>query len=185
MTRALTAAGTGQGAANPATAINAITGWLDASMVYGSDKATAASLRLPDGHMRTSANEYLPVVDGAYAAGDVRAGENSSLTALQTLFVREHNYQVERLHRANPELTGNALYNQAKAIVAAEIQQITYDEFLPHIRLARNHPLQGIQRERGSPHHGRIRWRRLSVWTFDGVGRDGTIGRIRSGPRSH
>ncbi len=40
---------------HPATAINTITGWLDGSMVYGSSKATADSLRLPDGHMKTSA----------------------------------------------------------------------------------------------------------------------------------
>ena len=31
----------------PATAINQITGWLDASMVYGSTQAVADSLRLP------------------------------------------------------------------------------------------------------------------------------------------
>ena len=47
--------------AHPATAVNAITGWLDASMVYGSDAATAASLRLADGHMKTSAGGNLPI----------------------------------------------------------------------------------------------------------------------------
>ena len=88
---------------HPATAINTITGWLDGSMVYGSDQATADSLRLPDGHMKTSAGNNLPIVDTAqgpaFAAGDVRAQENPDLTALQTLFVREHNYQVDLLHR--------------------------------------------------------------------------------------
>ena len=73
---------------SPAAPLNFTTGWLDASMVYGSDAATAASLRLPDGHMRTSAGDNLPIVDGVFAAGDPRAAENFALTALHTLFVR-------------------------------------------------------------------------------------------------
>jgi peroxidase len=113
------------------TAVNAITGWLDASMVYGSNAATAASLREPDGHLRTSAEGNLPIVDGMYVAGDVRAAENPSLTALQALFVREHNYQVDRLHAEHPEWSGDQLYEHARAIVAAEIAHITYSEFLP------------------------------------------------------
>ncbi|WP_336489441.1 peroxidase family protein [Methylobacterium nigriterrae] len=133
ITRAVIDPKTGAGTDTPATAVNAITGWLDASMVYGSDAATAASLRRPDGHMATSSGDNLPIVNGSFVAGDVRATENPSLTALQTLFVREHNLQVDRLHAAHPDLGGDALYDQARAIVTAEIQHITYDEFLPHL----------------------------------------------------
>src|ERR1043165_1356680 len=53
MTRAVIDPATGTDPAHPATAVNSITGWLDASMIYGSDAATAASLRLADGHMMT------------------------------------------------------------------------------------------------------------------------------------
>jgi peroxidase len=113
-------------------AVNAITGWLDGSMVYGSDATTAAGLRTADGHLLAPDNN-LPTADGAIMAGDVRAAENPSLTALQTLFVREHNYQVDLLHENHPELTGNQLYQQAKAITTAEIANITYKEFLPHL----------------------------------------------------
>ncbi|MGZ5127641.1 MAG: peroxidase family protein, partial [Burkholderiales bacterium] len=118
---------------HPATAVNSISGWLDASMVYGSDATTAASLRMPDGHMKTSEGNNLPIVDGMFAAGDVRAAENPDLTALQTLFVREHNYQVDRLHAAHPDWSGDQLYQNAKAIVTGEIEHITYSEFLPHL----------------------------------------------------
>jgi peroxidase len=120
---------------DPATgaAVNSVTGWLDASMVYGSDLATAASLRTADGRMATSAGNNLPVVNGMFAAGDVRVAENPSLTALQTLFVREHNFQVDQLKAVHPSWTGDQLYNQARAIVAAEIAHITYSEFLPHL----------------------------------------------------
>ena len=87
--------------------------------------------------MKTSAGDNLPIVDTAqgpaFAAGDVRAQENPDLTALQTLFVREHNYQVDLLHREHPTWSGDQLYQMAKAITTAEIANITYNEFLPHL----------------------------------------------------
>ena len=132
MTRAVIDSATGAGTNTAATAVNSITGWLDGSMVYGSTQGVADSLRLPDGHMRTSEGGNLPLnVDGTMAAGDVRAQENPSLTALQTLFVREHNYQVDKLAAEHPDWNGNHLYEQARAIVGAEIASITYNEFLP------------------------------------------------------
>jgi peroxidase len=120
---------------HPATAINTITGWLDGSQVYGSDPATAASLRTADGHMKTSAGNNLPIdpQTGMFMAGDVRAQENPDLTALQTLFVREHNYQVDQLHKEHPNWSGDQLYEMAKAITTAEMVNITYSEFLPHL----------------------------------------------------
>ena len=133
ITRAIIDRTTGTNAAHPATALNSVTGWLDASMVYGSDAATAAALRLPDGHMRTSGGDNLPIVNGAFAAGDIRVAENPALTALHSLFLREHNYQVDLLSRQHPDWSGDQLYQQARAIVAAEIAHITYAEFLPHL----------------------------------------------------
>ncbi len=124
-------------AGHPAAAINTVTGWLDGSQVYGSDAATAASLRTADGHMKVSAGNNLPIVmtaqGPAFAAGDVRAQENPDLTALQTLFVREHNYQVDQLHREHPNWNGDQLFEMAKAITTAEMVNITYNEFLPHL----------------------------------------------------
>ena len=133
LTRATIDPATGTDTAHPATAVNSITGWLDGSMVYGSDAATAAKLRLADGHMQTSDGNNLPIENGQFLAGDVRAQENPSLTALQTLFVREHNHQVDELQAAHPDWTGDQLYDQARAVVSAEIANITYSEFLPHL----------------------------------------------------
>jgi hypothetical protein len=124
-------------AGHPAAAINTVTGWLDGSQVYGSDAATAASLRTADGHMKVSAGDNLPIVmtaqGPAYAAGDARAQENPDLTALQTLFVREHNFQVDQLHQEHPDWSGDQLYETAKAVTTAEMVNITYSEFLPHL----------------------------------------------------
>src|SRR3712207_460791 len=93
MSRLLVDPGSGTGPENPRAALNFATGWLDGSVVYGADAATAAALRLTDGRMRTSEGGNLPIVEGAFFAGDPPAAENPSLTALQTLFVREHNWQ--------------------------------------------------------------------------------------------
>jgi peroxidase len=124
-------------AGHPATAINTVTGWLDGSQIYGSDAATAASLRTADGHMKMSAGDNLPIVNTdqgkAFVAGDVRAQENPDLTALQVLFVREHNFQVDQLHQEHPNWSGDMLYETAKAITTAEMVNITYSEFLPHL----------------------------------------------------
>ena len=62
-------------AGKPPLTTNNVTGWLDGSMVYGSDAATAASLRSADGHLLTSAGSNLPIVNNAFVAGDIRAGE--------------------------------------------------------------------------------------------------------------
>lgn len=133
MTRAVIDPTTGPGTGRAATPLNFSTAWLDGSMVYGSNPATAASLRTADGHMKTSAGGNLPVVNGMFAAGDPRAAENFALTALHTLFVREHNYWVDKLHREHPTWTGDQLYDYARAIVTAEIVNITYKEFLPNL----------------------------------------------------
>jgi Ca2+-binding RTX toxin-like protein len=133
ITRAVIDPTTGPGTSNPAMAVNSNTAWLDASMVYGSSAATAASLRTADGHMLTSQGNNLPIVNGMVVAGDVRAAENPALTALQTLFVREHNYWVDKLHLEHPKWSGDQLYNHARAIVTAEIANITYSEFLPNL----------------------------------------------------
>ena len=42
-------------------------------------------------------------------------------------------YQVDHLHQQHPNWTGEQLYENAKAIVTAEIANITYNEFLPHL----------------------------------------------------
>ena len=68
-----------RGAVDPGNgdAVNSVTQYLDLSQVYGSDPTTAASLRNADGTLKTSDGSNLPVVDGQYVGGDVRAAEKS------------------------------------------------------------------------------------------------------------
>jgi hypothetical protein len=124
---------TGTATANPRQQVNTITAWLDGSMIYGSDAATAASLRTGQGgKLKTSAGNLLPTdAAGNFLAGDTRADENPELTSLQTLFVREHNRVAAQIAQANPGLSDEQVYQKARAIVIAEVQAITYNEWLP------------------------------------------------------
>ncbi len=135
---------TGDDPNNPREQMNFITAYIDASNVYGSDKARASWLRMNDGtgRLKTSAGNLLPFnTDGfpnaggngpeLFLAGDVRANEQVSLTALHTLFVREHNRLADQFHKSEPQLTDDEIYERARAIVGAQMQVITFKEFLP------------------------------------------------------
>lgn len=113
--------------------VNSITAYLDGSVVYGSDEETAASLRsLEGGRMLTSEGGLLPIgEDGFFLAGDIRANENVALTSMHTLWVREHNRLADEIAAADPSLTDEEIYQQARALVVAQIQAITYNEWLP------------------------------------------------------
>ena len=124
--------------------MNVNTHWMDASQVYGSDTARAQELRALDGtgHLKVSTDNFLPFnVNGFpnqpsssptfFLAGDVRVNENSPLTALQTLFMREHNFWADFFSSGDPTLDDDGIYFRARAVVCAEIQKITYKDFLP------------------------------------------------------
>jgi peroxidase len=124
---------TGTGVDDPREQFNQITAWIDGSMVYGSDQATADGLRtFVGGKLRTSDGDLPPTdEEGDFLAGDIRANENIELTSMHALFVREHNWWAEQIALRNPALTDEHIYQQARAIVIAEIQSITFNEFLP------------------------------------------------------
>lgn len=135
---------TGIDSETPRQQLNEITAWIDASNVYGSDDERASALRKLDGsgELKTSEGNFLPFnVDGLanaggpsdqlFLAGDVRANEQIALTAMHTLFVREHNRQARRIAQDDPSLDGEQIYQRARRIVGAQMQVITYREFLP------------------------------------------------------
>src|SRR5690606_5728742 len=66
-----------------------------------------------------------------FVAGDVRANEQLGLTAMHTLFVREHNFLANKIRKKHPLYSGKQIYQLARALVGAEMQKITYSEFLP------------------------------------------------------
>jgi len=123
--------------------LNKITAFIDGSVVYGSEQERADALRtFEGGRLNTSAGDFLPfnsegfanaggTSDSLFLAGDIRANENVALTSMQTIFVREHNRIAAELATEDPSLSDEELYQQARAIVRAEMQAITFNEYLP------------------------------------------------------
>ncbi|MCG8652022.1 MAG: dockerin type I domain-containing protein [Pirellulales bacterium] len=130
-TRSAVAEGTGID--SPAEQINGITSFIDGSMVYGSSEEVAASLRsFEGGRLLTSENDLLPTDEnGFFLAGDVRVNEQSGLTAMHTLWMREHNRIADEISASDPSLSDEEIYQLARRTVIAEIQAITFNEYLP------------------------------------------------------
>lgn len=126
--------------------VNSITGFIDASNVYGSEDEVAEVIRSKEGG-RLVENEnqsgQLPTNDqlrrpshhlddrNDFVAGDLRVNEQPFLTSMHVLWMREHNrlagLLAEELHTDNDEL----LYQSARKLVIIEVQNIVYREFLP------------------------------------------------------
>lgn len=151
------AAATGTGVDTAREQVNTVSAFIDAWAVYGGSDERLDWLRVGpldgdptnndaallevDGYLPTSsarADDDVPAVElmgrlfgdptAAVIAGDVRANENLGLTAVHTLFLREHNRIVESLPDDMDEQTK---FELARRVVSALQQYITYTEFLP------------------------------------------------------
>lgn len=135
---------TGTNIFNPRQQFNDITTFIDASNVYGSDVERNEALRAADGRMKVSDGDLMPFnTEGLpnamgtsptfFLGGDVRANENVVLSSMHTLFIREHNRLVTEFEQSNPEWDPEQLYQEARKLVEAQMQAITYNEFLPKL----------------------------------------------------
>ncbi|XP_048452080.1 peroxidasin homolog [Rhincodon typus] len=137
--------------------INHLTSYIDASNVYGSTDRDSMEIRdltnqrglLKEGELvPRSGKHMLPFATGqtieclkdenespipCFLAGDHRANEQVALTAMHTLWFREHNRIATELLRLNPHWDGNTVYHEARKIVGAQMQHITYYHWLPKI----------------------------------------------------
>lgn len=132
--------------------LNQLTHFLDASMIYGNDEPQAMGLRQFHGGLlkssRINGAEFLPfdgrIGDGCilpreglrrgmrcFVAGDNRVNELTGLVTTHAIFLREHNRVARILGNLNRRWSDEQIYQEARRIVIAEIQHITYNEFLP------------------------------------------------------
>jgi len=132
---------------NPRQQTNELTSYLDGSVIYGSDETRAAALRTFSGGELAMSAGGLPPFNAAglsnandahivadnqlFLAGDVRANENVELSAVHALWIREHNLVAQTIAKLTPSLDDETVYQWARQIVGAELQAITYREFLP------------------------------------------------------
>lgn len=135
----------------PRQQINQVTAYIDASHIYGLNTNQSRGLRTNDGTgtlrfvRNQDAGELLPASDNpeddlcsfqdeslnCFQTGDQRANQHPALTSLHTIFLREHNRIARRLREINPRWDGETIYQEARKIVGAEMQLITYNEYLP------------------------------------------------------
>ncbi|KAG9336338.1 hypothetical protein JZ751_002685, partial [Albula glossodonta] len=152
--------------------LNAITSFVDASMVYGSSESLASSLRNLSSPLGLLAHNqqnsdlglaympYLPQLPfhpdpcgpcrggnctdpqtpteqnnltSCFQAGDSRANEHLGMIALHTLFLREHNRLARELHLINPHWSPDTLYQEARKIMGAIHQVLTWEHYLPRV----------------------------------------------------
>jgi hypothetical protein len=156
---ARTPAARGTGETEPRQQINTLSSYIDGSNLYGVSSARLEWLRTGrvDGDLSNNGPALLLTADGylpragargsvkaapvmdlfgaqignpgrAVVAGDVRANENVALTSIHTLFAREHNRIVAALPRSLP---ASVRFELARRVVGAEIQWITFTQFLP------------------------------------------------------
>lgn len=122
----------------PDEQVNAITSFIDASQIYGSDASTAAALRVENSYlMKMDSNGLLskqvdPLTgETVFVSGDERAREQVGLTSMHTLFSREHNRLAKELANTNPGWDDETVYQETRRRVGAMIQSTTFYEFLP------------------------------------------------------
>lgn len=134
------------GVRNP---LNEITPEMDGSMIYGSTVARENAVRsFEGGRLRSQTDasgqgEVLPFAtmsepmagmgafENMFLAGDLRANENTGLLTLHTLMMREHNHWADYFADLSPAWNDAQIFQAARAVVEAEIQAITYDQWLP------------------------------------------------------
>ncbi len=146
-------------AGRPATYRNIVTHWWDGSQMYGSDlktqhcvRSTPPKILLPDGKIQLTddgsrllrdgklyldASGHLPIDpdasdrDPAQELAAVNGNWWIGLSTLHTLFTREHNSIVDRLHIEYPDKDGEWLFQKARLINAAMIARIHATEWTP------------------------------------------------------
>ena len=136
----------------PREQINQVTAYLDGSVIYGSSKEESEELRLFTGGLlrvqrleaQDASRDLLPADDNTidcaaeggskcFKAGDVRVNEHIGLVAIHTLWMRQHNRIARQLADINPHWNDEQLFQETRRIIGAQIQHITYSEYLPVI----------------------------------------------------
>ncbi|CAL4085880.1 unnamed protein product, partial [Meganyctiphanes norvegica] len=128
---------------------------LDGSVIYGSSLKEVEELRtFNDEHSKhklvtLDGRELLPAslnlndscnIENqakynrfCFKSGDSRINENMLITIMHTVWMRQHNLLAIGLKDMNPHWDDELLFQEARKIVVAQLQHITYHEYVPSI----------------------------------------------------
>ncbi|KFM75242.1 Chorion peroxidase, partial [Stegodyphus mimosarum] len=129
---------------------NLMTSFIDGSAVYGPTLEETNGLRtFSGGKLRTSVIGNTPLLHinensgktcytrnfpyKCFSSGDIRVNMHLELMTMHTIWSREHNRLADELQNLNPTWSDEKLFQEARRIAIAELQLITYREFLPVI----------------------------------------------------
>ena len=135
----------------PRQQLNQASSFIDGSTIYNSEDSVVKHLRAnKNGLLKMLSinnRSLLPISDdkndgcnrdemnrrGRYCfmTGDGRANENLHLTTLHLIWARHHNYLALNLLKVNPHWDDEKLFQESRRILIAQLQHITYNEFLP------------------------------------------------------
>ncbi|VDN57478.1 unnamed protein product [Dracunculus medinensis] len=137
--------------------MNILTSYIDGSGIYGSAEVDALDLRdlfgdhgllrfdivsnaqkpyLPferESNMECRRNRSRENPISCFLAGDYRANEQLALLSMHTLWLREHNRIAAKFLEINPHWDGETIYQEARKIVGAMFQVITFEHWLPKV----------------------------------------------------
>jgi peroxidase len=129
--------------------LNMQTSFIDASHVYGTDLETLNKVRQqPVGKGMLTLQKGTDILPPdmtpqpadcleftnqtrCFVAGDNRVNQNFALMTMHTLFVREHNRYAQILSSLNPSWDDETVFQEARRIIIAIEQHVTYNEYLP------------------------------------------------------
>jgi hypothetical protein len=121
----------------PILAANTASHWWDGSEVYGPDAPSANTLREEINGVKGSklrlVDGYLPTDIDGFAVTGFNESWWLGLSAMHTLFAREHNAVCDALHAEYPYLNDERVYQTARLIVSALIAKIHTIEWTPAI----------------------------------------------------
>ncbi|KAL8610224.1 hypothetical protein ACOMHN_038919 [Nucella lapillus] len=136
---------------SPREQMNSVTSFIDASTVYGSTQEVQNKLRDSSGgklQARLRMFEDLDLLpkngledciitkgskEFCFLAGDERVNEHPGLMTIHTIFARVHNIIVKGLQSTQRHRTQEEIFQTARKILGAIIQNIQYNEWLPMI----------------------------------------------------
>ena len=133
---------TASGRFSPREQINDLTSYIDGSQIYGTSDELARKLRtFRNGELKMdnknnllfTNEDCLMDLKRCHLTGEVRGNEQVGLTAMHTLWVREHNRIAKQLKIMNSRWNDEKLYQEARKIIGAMLQKITYKDFLPKL----------------------------------------------------
>lgn len=83
--------------------------------------------------LRSQCNPKLPKYKCFKNADGIRGNQHTALVALENLFIRRHNQHALALSKINPHWSDERLYLEARRLLIAEYNHITFSEYLPSL----------------------------------------------------